>query len=276
MIKFWQKDFINKLIVLTGLLIISALGLVIYLLTSTAPGTTLLAKLYPTPTMSVQELFLISGATATAKSVNATASVFPTWTTAPFTPVVKSPTPSATPAGSQSSVAIAIGTHTPTATETEVPGVTLSPTASLTPTRGPTVSSNSTSVACLPAGPIQTGTVINVINSSTVQVLINDLVYSVRYIGLIPPTDPVFVQGATFANGELVFGKQVTLISDKVDADSGGSLLRYVLVESTLANLEMLKQGHAALDPAETQFYCLDTFQAAENEARTAKKGIWK
>jgi hypothetical protein len=85
--------------------------------------------------------------------------------------------------------------------------VTPSPTASLTPTAGPTVSSSTTSAACLPDGPVQTGTVINVINSSTVQVLIDDLVYSVRYIGLVPPSDANFVQAATFANGDLVWGK---------------------------------------------------------------------
>jgi endonuclease YncB( thermonuclease family) len=53
-------------------------------------------------------------------------------------------------------------------------------------------------------------------------------------------------------------------------------LLRYVVVGNTLANLEMLKQGHAALDPADTGFACLATFQAAEDEARAAKLGIWK
>jgi endonuclease YncB( thermonuclease family) len=263
MIEFWQKDFINKLIVLTSLLILVSIGVVIYLITSTTPGKDLVSRLYPTPTLSVQQLFEISGATATAKSVNATASVVPTITTQPFTVVVKSPTPGST-AVESASVQSQLASPTPTLTP------------SPTPTTGPAVSSNVSAASCLPNAPVQTGTVINVVNSSTVQVLLDDLVYSVRYIGLVPPSDADIAQASTFANGDLVFGKKVTLIADGANMDAGGSLLRYVLAGDTLANLEMLKQGFAQLDEDAPTFACLALFQSAQDEAQAIKVGMWK
>ena len=271
MIKFWKKDFINKLIVMTALMILAALGLIVYLLTSTAPGAELLARLYPTPTLSVKQLFEISGATATAKVVNATASVIPTWTTQPLTPVIKSPTPVYTRTSAQSVVNV-LYTATPTATAT----FTLAPSPTATNLSAGTPAAPGAADACLPSGPVETGTVINVLSSSSVQVLLNDLVYTVRYLGLVSPSDPNVSQLATYANGDLVYGKKVTLISDGDNLTAGSSLLRYVVVDGTLANLEMLKQGHAELDPAASGLKCLAAFQAAEDEAKAVKRGMWK
>jgi micrococcal nuclease len=100
----------------------------------------------------------------------------------------------------------------------------------------------------------------------------------VRYIGMntpeMSPLEP-FAREATQANRELVEGKTVRLEKDVSETDRYGRLLRYVWVDSTMVNLELVRRGLAEVRsyPPDTRYQLL--FQAAEAEARLKGLGMW-
>jgi len=105
----------------------------------------------------------------------------------------------------------------------------------------------------------------------------------VRYIGIdtpetVDPRKPVQCFGieASKKNKELVEGKIVRLEKDITDRDKYGRLLRYVWVDSLFINLELVKQGFATsyCYPPDIKFQ--KEILAAEEEAREAKRGLWK
>lgn len=264
-IKFWQKDVINKLIVLVMIFIIAIAFAFVYLITIAPEGKSLKSIFFPTPTLSVQDIFRISAQTATAKAVNAAASVVPTITTMPLKPKVMTPTPAVTqpPSGP---------TETP-APVSELP----SPTATTAPTQGPTASADiSANGACIPKEPAETGTVLEILDGNTIRVLIKDLVYTVRYIGVALPADINQAQMSKYKNGELVFAQQVKLIADSTDKDASGSLLRYAIANDTFVNLALLQQGLGVVAEQPVQFNCLEAFRQGEASAKAGQFGLWK
>ncbi len=98
----------------------------------------------------------------------------------------------------------------------------------------------------------------------------------VRYLGINAPDrgDPFFDR-ATAGNDRLIRGQEVRLEFDAVTEDRYGRLLAYVYVGETLINLRLLREGLAHLFtlPPNTRYY--DLFFAAQEEARTEKKGLW-
>ena len=108
------------------------------------------------------------------------------------------------------------------------------------------------------------------------KVLIDDLVYQVRYLGIKTPEDENYAQMATFKNGEHVYLKEITLIGDGIDKDPVGRLLRYVTVDDKFVNLELIHQGYALVDETMPASACAQVFESAEEDARTAQRGIWK
>ena len=109
------------------------------------------------------------------------------------------------------------------------------PSATETPTPEP-VLPTPPPFDCIPNNPPETGRVVEIVDGNTIQVLINGLVYSIRYIGIEAPTVPSFAQAATYENGKLVWAKDVTLIADSTNKDGRGRLLRYVKVGETFVN----------------------------------------
>jgi micrococcal nuclease len=100
----------------------------------------------------------------------------------------------------------------------------------------------------------------------------------VRYIGMdTPEMSPLqpFAREATQANREMVEGKTVRLEKDVSETDRYGRLLRYVWVESTMVNLELVRRGLAEAHayPPDTRYQIL--FEAAEVEARLKGLGMW-
>jgi len=100
----------------------------------------------------------------------------------------------------------------------------------------------------------------------------------VRYIGMnTPEMNPLqpFAREATEANRLLVEGKTVRLEKDISETDRYGRLLRYVWVDNTMVNLELVRRGLA-----EAKAYLPDVryqalFEAAEVEAKLAGRGMW-
>lgn len=138
-----------------------------------------------------------------------------------------------------------------------------------------------TGASCIPNNPPQTGKVVQVIDGDTIKVLLDQdgLTYSVRYIGMDTPENTsqieYFGPEATSKNKELVEGKAVTLIKDVSETDRYGRLLRYVLVENTFINYELVAQGYANTASFPPDISCISTFQTIEKQASSSKLGLW-
>jgi len=101
--------------------------------------------------------------------------------------------------------------------------------------------------------------------------------YHVRYIGIdTPEANEFYYSEAKQANKRLVEGKKVKLEKDISDQDKYGRELRYVDVDDTFVNAELVRQGYAYAQayPPDTKYQVY--LEAMEIEARQAKRGIWK
>jgi len=100
--------------------------------------------------------------------------------------------------------------------------------------------------------------------------------YRVRYIGIdAPEKDEPYYWEALEANRNLVEGKKVWLEKDVEDKDKYGRLLRYVWVDNTMVNAELVRIGYAysySYPPnLKYQTYLLQM----EKEAREHKRELW-
>ena len=264
--RFWKKDYINKLIVLVVLLIAAAVAIDIFLLMrSKSSGTTLLEDLFPTPTTERKVILTRNAETAVYQVAMATASVPPTMTTIPFTPAPKTATFTSTLAAPTSTAAMPASTLPAPATE------------AVAGTPGPTRTlSSAPGLACIPNTPAQKGKAIDILDGYTIKVLIDGLVYTVQYLGIELPEDENYAGRASAVNGELVFGKEISLIADIPEKDQLYPLLRYVKLDETFVNLELIQQGLATTKNTDPPFSCAEVFKNAEQSAREARRGIWK
>ena len=116
---------------------------------------------------------------------------------------------------------------------------------------------------------------LEIVDGNKVRVLIGDLVYVVRYIGVDLPQDPNFAQLSSYQNGQMVYSKLVKLYAEDIDKDESNRLLRYVVVgDSTLVNLELIRLGVATA--AASTYGCSAQFSAAEQDAKANHVGMWK
>ena len=120
-------------------------------------------------------------------------------------------------------------------------------------------------------------TVTWVSDGDTVHVQIGGREYRVRYLGInAPDRDEAGYQAASDANTALVAGKTVLLAKDVSESDSLGRLLRYVyLPDGTFANEALVRAGWAAAAAEQPDVAQAAILLAAEQEARTAQRGIW-
>ena len=100
--------------------------------------------------------------------------------------------------------------------------------------------------------------------------------YHVRYIGIDAPEkwEPFYGE-ATEVNRNLVEGKKVYLEKDVEDKDDNGRLLRYVWLDNTMVNAELVKLGYAYSYsyPPNTKYQ--QYFLQLEKEAREQKLALW-
>ncbi len=103
--------------------------------------------------------------------------------------------------------------------------------------------------------------------------------YRVRYIGIdtpeIHPETEAFGIEAWQANRQLVEGKLVRLERDISETDKYNRLLRYVYVDDTMVNAELVRQGLAQVKayPPDTKYQ--DYLEALEAEAKSEGRGMW-
>ncbi len=100
---------------------------------------------------------------------------------------------------------------------------------------------------------------------------------TVRLIGINTPESGYFCSTeATDKLKDFVLGEEVTLEQDVDDKDQYGRLLRYVHVDDTFVNLEMVRLGLAhKYEYGSNTKYSLQ-FEQAENEAKQNEGCLWK
>lgn len=123
--------------------------------------------------------------------------------------------------------------------------------------------------------------VVQVIDGDTIDVEIDSVVERVRYIGIDSPeyyesgNAECFADEATAANRALVEGKTVRLVPDEELRDDYDRLLRYVFVDDTFVNRELIEDGYATLlfIPPNTEHY--GDFLDIRDTARAEGRGLW-
>lgn len=100
--------------------------------------------------------------------------------------------------------------------------------------------------------------------------------YYVRYIGIDTPEkgDPLYGE-ATQANRNLVEGRKVHLEAAVEDKDDNGRLLRYVWLDNTMVNAELVRLGYAYSYSYPPNVKYQAYFLQLEREAREQKLGLW-
>ncbi len=138
-----------------------------------------------------------------------------------------------------------------------------------------------------PTGPTVEGTVERVIDGDTILVRVGTQDWRVRYIGMdtpesVKPGSPVQYLGpeSAQANQRLVGGQKVTLEQEVSDYDQYGRRLRDVWVHIdggslVLAGYELVREGYARIDTVPPDVKYQVALLAAEQDARTADRGLW-
>ena len=99
---------------------------------------------------------------------------------------------------------------------------------------------------------------------------------SVRLIGFnAPEIGQPYAAEATNKLSQLIGNSGVTLEKDITDRDQYGRLLRYVHVDETFVNLEMVRQGYGIAYSFPPNLKHSGEFKEAEEEGRHAQIGIW-
>jgi len=100
--------------------------------------------------------------------------------------------------------------------------------------------------------------------------------YRVRYIGIDTPErgEPYYWE-ALQANRNLVEGKKVRLEKAVEDKDKYGRLLRYVWVDDTMVNAELVRLGYAYSYSYPPNLKYQTYFLQLEKEARERRQGLW-
>ena len=255
-LSFWRRDIINKLIVIVFLALVGGVFAFGWLIFNMPQGKSLsdafanFIPVLPSPTFDINSYL----------TPNANVPAFVTATMDPVSQPTFTPPPS-----------------TPTV---ELPLATLeilsTPTPELsTQTVQPLTQAVSTSLECIPSHPGQTGKVVEVLDGNTVRVLIDKLVYVVRYIGVAAPADKIYSKTAKAENSKLVYGKEVTLIADVSNKDPRGRLLRYVIQGNTFINQQLIQEGLGAALDVPPDSACTDVFKQTQQTASTALIGVW-
>jgi len=98
----------------------------------------------------------------------------------------------------------------------------------------------------------------------------------VRYLGIdTPEIGDYYAEEATTRNRELVEGRTIELQRGSRDKDEYGRLLRYVYVDGTFVNAELVAEGYATayiFDPDDRYSQVLVQL---EQYARMKELGLW-
>lgn len=122
--------------------------------------------------------------------------------------------------------------------------------------------------------------VVRVLDGATIQLAGGQ---TVRYIGIQAPSLRNFVEKAEpgswearEANRRLVADRRVRLETDDLENDTDGAWWRYVYVETTFVNLDLLRQGVVYFQNRYPNIRHSEALLEAEQEARQRRRGLWK
>ncbi len=106
--------------------------------------------------------------------------------------------------------------------------------------------------------------------------------YRVRLIGIdtpesVKPNSPVecFGKEASAATAALLEGVDVKLVKDVEEADQYDRLLRYVYIESEMANARLVANGYATAYTYPPNVRHSELFVQLERAAREVNRGLW-
>lgn len=177
---------------------------------------------------------------------------------------------------------IPTNTPQPLPTKTLPPSITPTIIAEFTPTALIVLSTptQSTSLpSCIRPQEPQYATVISVVDGDTIKVSMDNMFYSVRYIGIDTPESTTqiepFGKEASEKNAALVSGQEVTMYRDVSETDQFDRILRFIFVGDTFINYELVKQGYATAFRYEPDVSCADLMAQAEVDARAVGFGMW-
>jgi endonuclease YncB( thermonuclease family) len=124
----------------------------------------------------------------------------------------------------------------------------------------------------------QNAQVLRVIDGVSIEISINDEIYTVRYIG-IDLTDSQVNSAAWLSalhrNQELVDGRMVLLARDRSEKDEQDRLLRYVIADGIFVNRAMVESGYAVAQSVPPDVSCDLVLQQANALAQAAQRGVW-
>ncbi|MGB9743586.1 MAG: thermonuclease family protein [Minisyncoccales bacterium] len=124
-----------------------------------------------------------------------------------------------------------------------------------------------------PINSIQSVKVIRVLDGDTIEIEDGQ---RVRYLGInAPESGQPFSTEATRENERLVAGRTVNLEFDVQTQDRYQRLLAYVWVGNKLINEEIVRNGYAVSETIQPNVKYQDLILKAEQEARTACRGLW-
>lgn len=140
----------------------------------------------------------------------------------------------------------------------------------------PAMSSVQSVGVVLPAG--DDAKVTRVINGDTVEVKINDIGFTLGYLGIdaTEGTQCYARQAATY-NTRLVSGKVIRVEREVSDFDAAGRLLRWIwLPDGRLVNEELVRLGYVTAASVTPDSKYQARLLAAQKIAQDAKYGIWR
>ena len=121
--------------------------------------------------------------------------------------------------------------------------------------------------------------VVRVIDGDTIELENGEIV---RYLLIdtpetMHPQKPVECYGpeASEANRRLTQGQKVRLERDVTESDAYGRLLRYVYVDGTLVQAELVREGYGYVYSRQPDVKHLRDMAALEREARGKGVGLW-
>ncbi len=115
--------------------------------------------------------------------------------------------------------------------------------------------------------------VARVIDGDTVEIETGEMI---RLLGInTPEKGQYYYRESTEFLKDLIEGKTVLLEKNKEDKDKYGRLLRYIHIDSTLVNLELVKKGYATIYMIEQDEKYHDLLLEAESSAKENNIGIW-
>lgn len=99
---------------------------------------------------------------------------------------------------------------------------------------------------------------------------------TIRLIGMdTPERGDCFFNEAKEVTEKLVLGKDIKLEKDVSETDKYGRLLRYLWLENTIVNEQLVRDGFAQVSTYPPDVKYQDRFAKAQQEARENKRGMW-